>query len=1180
MPQDPSDQQLLLAVLTVQLGLAPAERVMAAAAACIADPDQDLATRLVADGAITQAQQAMIASMVGEASRASGTGASGALEVLGGPRDAADTFMASLELSTDVHIPAAEPDETEELTRPSPDSTQVTTLQPGRYRLGAEFGRGGQARVLLAMDRHLGREVAWKELLQPAGGAQHHSMSATAVTRFLREARITGLLEHPNIVPVHELGQRPDGTLYYTMRVVRGKSLDQRLTDCEGLDQRLELLGAFWDMCNAIAFAHSKGVIHRDLKPSNVMVGAFGETVVLDWGLAKVRGSEDPRGAEMATQVQLLQGARASETLAGWAVGTPSYMSPEQADGLIDRIDERSDVWGLGAVLYEILTGRPPFVGSNPYHVVAQVRTEPVAPVLSQCAEAPPELVAVVDKALQKDPVARYQSAAELAEDVAAYMTGRRVHAYEYSSWELLRRFAARNKAAVGAVAAVSIAVLVSLVLIAGAWQRTEQARADEHQQRLQAHFVSAQAYAQQADRLLATDQQLHSRIFAAASLLNNPANPASPHHASGFGLRNADAERLLVKAASRLYQAEQGPIVALEARLPRIGTLTDAAWSPDGRYLATAGYLGGVTVRDMHAGRDIMQLRHEGPVTYGVHFFPDSRRFAVIGMNPGIEIYEVGDDQPLLTIPPERFRSGSTIVVSPSGDRLVTRGGDGSKVAVWDAGTGEQLCLSEANPAKVTRVAMDPAGQRIAVAAYDGPVSILDAASCATLLSIPSGPNDYIYGLDFSPDSQRLLSASTDSTLRVHDVQTGEQLTLMESAEDYFYNAEYSPDGSLIAAAGAKGTIQLWDAADGRRLGMAWDHSDAVSKVRFSPDGRQLASAGYDKQLRLWRLADEIAPSGFSHAEHIEAMAPEPSNRWLLTTAAPDELHLFDLHAFGPPRTLHHDLGDAVYSLTISQDGTQVAIGGERGALRLLDVASGALRSLEGHSSSIWCLDFSPDGSRLASGSGDRTLRTWDVASGAPLLELTDLNAHFEQVAISPDGQLVAGSGGLADIYLWSMEDGALQGTLEGHEDWVHDLAWVPGSGQLVSAGRDERIILWDIDTRQPARHFLGHKHAVENLSVHHASGRIASLDRNGGLLVWQLELGEPELWLEFPGRTADVAFTDGGRSLVVGKDADLVIVPIDGVTRTGDPRALLERVEADARVQLDGFELVTPED
>ena len=214
-------------------------------------------------------------------------------------------------------------------------------------------------RVLLAHDEHLGRDIALKELLphpvsgSPGQGASPVRLAVPHVARFLQEARITGQLEHPAIVPVYELGYRRDGTLYYTMKLVRGKTLSQAIREAGSFQERMKLLSHFLDLCNAIAYAHSRGVIHRDLKPGNVMVGEFGETVVIDWGLAKAKDKEDIHAKEIAdavTAIRLGEESEAVKTVYGDAMGTPAYMSPEQAKGELDKVDERSDVYSLGAV--------------------------------------------------------------------------------------------------------------------------------------------------------------------------------------------------------------------------------------------------------------------------------------------------------------------------------------------------------------------------------------------------------------------------------------------------------------------------------------------------------------------------------------------------------------------------------------------------------------------------------------------------------------------------------------------------------------------------------------------------------------------------------------------------------------------------------------------------------------
>ncbi|MHB2017740.1 MAG: serine/threonine-protein kinase [Candidatus Xenobia bacterium] len=338
---------------------------------------------------------------------------------------------------------------------------RVSLEHPGRYTIGEEHGRGGQSRVLVAFDEHIGRQVALKELLQ--------ANANRAALRFLREARVTGQLEHPNIVPVYEIGRRAGGELYYTMKLVKGRTLASALRACHSLADRLALLPHFHDLCNAIAYAHNRGVIHRDIKPDNVMVGEFGETVVLDWGVAKVSGSADlpadiPQPSEAVNQ-----------TMDGSILGTPAYMSPEQAEGKVDAIDERSDVWGLGVVLFEILTGQTPFPGNSAFEVIGQVLVQPVPEVRTLCPDAPPELIAIVRRALSRRCEERYSDARGMAEEIGAFRSGRRVASYEYSAYELVSRFVEKHRTAslVGAVAVALIMVLTSLAFVQIAHERS-----------------------------------------------------------------------------------------------------------------------------------------------------------------------------------------------------------------------------------------------------------------------------------------------------------------------------------------------------------------------------------------------------------------------------------------------------------------------------------------------------------------------------------------------------------------------------------------------------------------------------------------------------------------------------------------------------------------------------------
>jgi serine/threonine protein kinase len=388
------------------------------------------------------------------------------------------------------------------------DRQQLALEQPERYEVQGLLAKGGQSLVYAARDASLGRLVVFKQLRDDRDevGARAGAELTSKELRFLREARITAQLDHPGIPPVHEVGRRADGSLFATQKLVRGGTLAEAMARCGTLEERLALLPTLLAVCQAVAYAHARGVLHRDLKPQNVMLGDLGEVFVVDWGLARtgglgpgtqlppplgapVQAAESPLSARAAALAPRQDAAPPSTapgstpgstppgavdslldsdaTQDGAVMGTPHYMSPEQAAGSSGLVSERSDVFSLGVLLYELLSGRRPFDGANTRAILWSVMTASPLPLREVCPELPVELAAVVERALRRQPAERYAHAGELAEELRHFLAGRLVQAHTYTPGELVRRWARRYRAllTLGAVFALALAAVAGLGL-------------------------------------------------------------------------------------------------------------------------------------------------------------------------------------------------------------------------------------------------------------------------------------------------------------------------------------------------------------------------------------------------------------------------------------------------------------------------------------------------------------------------------------------------------------------------------------------------------------------------------------------------------------------------------------------------------------------------------------------
>ncbi|HEY2747837.1 MAG TPA: WD40 repeat domain-containing serine/threonine protein kinase, partial [Polyangia bacterium] len=520
------------------------------------------------------------------------------------------------------------------------------------YALGDEVGRGGLGRVLAAYDRRLGRAVAIKELISRDGNDER---------RFLREARLTARLQHPSIVPVYEAGHWPNGKPFYAMKLARGRSFADVLAQTPTREQRLALLPTLLATAEAVAYAHDKRIIHRDLKPSNILMGSFGETLVIDWGLA--RPLDEAPGYEGGPY---RHDPAAGQTLPGSVVGTPAYMAPEQARGEV--VDERADVYALGAILYELVAGTRPYDGQSSAQLLAQVQAGPPPPLETRAPRVPADLAAIVATAMARDPAQRYANGSALAADLKRFLDGELVRAHRYSRAALVARFIERHRTPV-ALSALFALVLAAVALFAVARVVHERSRAERERTRAEAERDRARASAN--DMIVAGARATLDRDPTAtlAWLKRYPVDGADWPAARSLAL-----EALGAGAARHVWRQLDGPVFS--------------AQSPDGKRFATQGAGEELEIRELDSGR-VVASAAPGAKEYEVLWSGDGRR--VVGMRsiaPIVDVWDLGSDRARVLRLPAKVDLG-THALSPDGATLAVGGPHGNVSLIALDGSG-----------------------------------------------------------------------------------------------------------------------------------------------------------------------------------------------------------------------------------------------------------------------------------------------------------------------------------------------------------------------------------------------------------------------------------------------------------------------------------------------------------
>ncbi|MFZ6184028.1 WD40 repeat domain-containing serine/threonine-protein kinase [Nannocystis pusilla] len=1041
-----------------------------------------------------------------------------------------DTLSASAALPTRVAAPPVGDDVVTMPPSEAPTTVVPRTLATSRlpqidrhaYVIAGQFAQGGIGRILRAHDPSLDRPVALKELLVRGRSVDEE--------RFVREVLLTARLQHPGIVPVYAAGRWPTGEPFFAMKLVSGRSFDKVIAEARTLAARLALLPHVLAIAETVAYAHSQRIIHRDLKPHNVLVGAFGETVVIDWGLAKELDVADLAAGE---PTPVTPGK--DLTFVGAVIGTPGYMSPEQAEGA--EVDTGTDVYALGAILYHVLSGQLPHDAGNAMEMIYKTVYESPVPLRSREPDAPDELVAIVDKAMARDRGARYPSAKEFADDLRRFQTGQIVGAHRYTAWERVRRFVRRHRALLG-LAAVSVALIVGVTALSFRQVKeqrdlAESARdlAEDAERRAQAAQVEAE---RRADNLSFEQARLvlDSDPIEALRLLDN-LSPA------------ADWRRTRQIAAD------------LEARgLPRVlrghrAAISRAAFSPTGDLLATTSDDCTLRVWDMSSGTSRVFRGHTGDV-WRAAFSPDGRRVASTSRDHTVRVWDLGGGEPQVLL--GHTDGVRNVVFSPDGRRLYTAD-DALALRRWDldTGAGEVIdrCFANSVPwtakhigcidvdtnqaylhdlttgartvVRAGDVVMQQAGgvsldgRWFASTVADGSVWLYDTrAGAGRRLVWPQAPTDVWLGslreIRFSPASDQLIAPASTTYLRHYDL-VRDRGDLLAPHSGYIRRGSFSPDGTKVASVGGDARVGIWDLATATSYPLAVPAH--MIDAQFSPDGRWIAAVGNDPRVFVWPASafareQYVAPEPISR--NAVAMAPA-AGRVLLGGAT--RLHVVDTARMRPVATI--PIERPIKRLALAHDGRHGLALDEAGELFAMSLPDGAvaLRTTVGPGCDGMRTGVDPARPRFAVACDDGRVLLVDLAAREPVREL-------ERVEGSPPTLLFPGEpalviGGPYGQLLRHEGDAGLRELLRVRHRIAVTVA-IPGTRELVFAAEDH-VEHVDLDGRRLGE-LRGHRLQVGEIEVSDDGRWIVTVSRDNILRVFdgvshelRIELVPPDL-------------------------------------------------------------------
>ncbi|MDM8554322.1 protein kinase [Desulfococcaceae bacterium HSG7] len=999
------------------------------------------------------------------------------------------------------------------------DDTKDASLDD--FSIMHSIGKGGMAEVFAARQASVDRLIALKMI------KTDKTVDDESRYKFISEAVVTGDLDHPNIVPVHDLGLSQDNVLFYSMKHVKGVEWESVLPK-KSLADNLDIL---LSVCDAMAFAHDKGIVHRDLKPLNIMLGDYGEVLVMDWGLA-ISFDEKGKAERLSSKMGM--------------AGTPAFMAPEMAKCDSRRIDTRSDIYLLGGILYKVVTGLRPHESDSVVKCVHEAMQNNIQPT-----EKKGELIDIALKAMAtvledryqtvkefQDAIREYQAHAEsiaLADSALKDIKNAETHsdydrfanglyrcrealemwpenetaqkglargtlsyaqcAFEKDDFDLAaslltlendehrdlaervekarrKREDRKKRLKLLSFGVSGLAILIIIILgVAFFWIKGEKERAvvAEQEARTAQKQESVQRQKAEQQRQKAEQENYFNIVTIAIQKIGDSLI--------------SQAKELLLTPSSKLRAWEWGRLMHL-CNLERAtlkghtDTITTAVFSPDGILVATGSGDDTVKIWVRANGELRTTLTGHSSAIKAIMFSDDSKHLTSIDTNGVTKNWDIktGLETNLNIKLPDTMRS---VAFSPDGTlKLMTRLDRENSATISEISTGKELMNLKGHTGKVIAVTFAPDGKSVATGSADKTAKIWDVETGRAIMTL-TGHTHTVSTVSFSPDGEEIITGSNDKTARVWGTKSGTDVKLQDVDSVYVSSIAFSPNGRQIISGSRSVSTPvaiIWDAINGKIQRKLNEHTHYIYSVAFSPDGKTVLTGSRDKTAILWNAADGL------------------------------RLHTLKGHT------------GAVYAVAYSPDGSRLYTGSWDKSVRVWDAQTGKhLKTMKGHTGGVLAIGLSPDGRHIVTGAGidgrktdkeaaskKQTVIVWDAQSGKQLKSLPGHDDSVYDVSYSPDGTKIVSASWDGSAKIWNAVNGKVLKTLRGHSQSIQTAVFSPDSRRLATGSRDHTAKIWDIKTGRELLTLKDHSAQVTDVVFSPDGRKLASASRDNTVVIW----------------------------------------------------------------------------